>query len=167
MIYAVLLYKKMPRKDISSLSQRELALNVLSKLLYHIANSIPDMEEIVSHHRNLLKDYLNNDIGKTNEFPNKYFAISEIPWENMLDTIASKNSFINNLIQKYDFSIHEVRYMSAMLCGLSGKEYGLITGFKSHYNLSWSIRQKIELPSKVSNLRIYLQKLSCETAHES
>lgn len=159
--------QKMPRKDISLLSQRELAITVLSKMLYHIANSIPNMEEIVKHHRNLLKDYLKNDVGKSYESPITDFAISAIPWENILDTIASQSSFINNLIQKYDFSVQEVRYMSAMLCGLSGKEYGLITSFKSHYNLSWSIRQKLVLPSKVSNLRIFLQKLSCETAHES
>lgn len=51
----------MPRKDICLLSERELALTVLSKLLYHIATKHPGMEETISHHRNLLYDYLNHE----------------------------------------------------------------------------------------------------------
>ncbi len=39
----------MPRKDISLSSPRELALTVLSKLLYHIATRFSGTEGIVSH----------------------------------------------------------------------------------------------------------------------
>lgn len=157
----------MPRKDISLLSPRELALTILSKLLYHIATRFSGMEGIVSHHRNILQDYLNQDINQAKISNIPEFSISDIPWNDIFDTIASKNTFLKEQIHNHRFSTHEIRYMSAMLCGLSGKEYGLITGFKSHYNLSWSIRNKFGLPSKSTNLRIFLQKLSEDPFHES
>lgn len=151
----------MPRKDISLLSERELALIVLSKLLYHIATKYPGMDSIVTHHRILLYDFLNQEVRKPN-MATPEFSIYDIPWNNILDEIASKNTFIIEQTRTHLFTTHEIRYMCAMLCGLSGKEYGLITGFKSHYNLSWSIRHKLGLPSKTTNLRISLQKLSSE-----
>lgn len=156
----------MPRKDICLLSERELALTVLSKLLYNIATKHPGMEETISHHRNLLYDYLNHE-GRKPIMVTPEFSIRDIPWNNILDEIASKNTFIIEQTRTHLFSTHEIRYMCAMLCGLSGKEYGLITGFKSHYNLSWSIRNKFGLPSKSTNLRIFLQKLSDSNSHES
>lgn len=157
----------MPRKNISSLSPRELALIVLSKLLYHIANQFPGSEEIVSYHRNLLQDYLTHDIVLANIMNTSAFSIYDIPWESILDDIASNSPFLNAQTHNHHFSIQEIRYMCAMLCGLSGKEYGLITGFKSHYNLSWSIRNKLGLPHKSTNLRIFLQKLSDNFSYES
>lgn len=157
----------MPRKDISLLSPRELAFTVLSKLLYHIATKSLGMEEIVSHHRNILQFYLNQDIGQTNTSNITEFSIYDIPWGNILDGIASKNTFLNKQIHTRQFTTHEIRYMCAMLCGLSGKEYGLITGFKSHYNLSWSIRNKFGMSPKSTNLRIFLQKLSDNFSYES
>lgn len=157
----------MPRKDISLSSERELALTVLSKLLYHLATRFTDMEEIITHHRNILLDYQNKEFDPSN-IPNiPPFFIHEVPWGRMLDTIASQNTFLNKLTRQYQFSIHEIRYMCAMLCNLSGKEYGLITGFKSHYNLSWSIRHKLGIPTKTTNLRIALQKLSENEIYES
>lgn len=156
----------MPRKDISLLSPRELALIVLSKLLYHIAHRFPGTKGIVSYHRNLLQDYLTHDIGQDNITNTPSFSIFDIPWENILDDIASNSPFLNEQAHKHNFSTQEIRYMCAMLCGLSGKEYGLITGFKSHYNLSWSIRNKYGLPHQSTNLRIFLQKLSEGSSHE-
>lgn len=153
----------MPRKDISLSSERELSLMVLSKLLYNIATRFPDMEEIITYHRNILIDYQNKEIAPLDISNIPPFFIHEIPWGRMLDTIASQNAFLNKLTRQYQFSTHEIRYMCAMLCGLSGKEYGLITGFKSHYNLSWSIRHKLGLPTKTTNLRIALQKLSYDS----
>lgn len=151
----------MPRKDILLLSGRDWTLAVLSKLLYHLATRFPDMEEIITHHRNILLDYQNKEI-EPSDIPNiPPSFIHEIPWRRMLDMIASENSFLNKLTRQYQFSMHEIRYMCAMLCGLSGKEYGLITGFKIHHNLSWAIRHKLGLPSKATNLRIALQKLYC------
>ncbi len=153
----------MPRKDISLSSDRELALTVLSKLLYNIATRFPDMEEIITYHRNILIDYQNKEIAKLDISVIPPFFIHEIPWERMLDTMALQNIFLKKLTRQYQFSIHEIRYMCAMLCGLSSTEYGLITGFKSHYNLSWSIRHKLGLPTKTTNLRIALQKLSYDS----
>lgn len=86
----------MPRKDISLLSPRELALTVLSKLLYHIATRSVGMEEIVSHHRNILQYYLNQDIGQTNTSNITEFSIYDIPWGDILDAIASKTLFLAN-----------------------------------------------------------------------
>ncbi|MBJ2167326.1 MAG: hypothetical protein JFR24_05610 [Muribaculaceae bacterium] len=157
----------MPRKDISLSSPRELALIVLSKLLYHIADRFPISEGIVSYHRNLLHDYLTHDIGQDNIMNTPAFSIYDIPWVSILDNIASNSPFLNEQANNYNFTTQEIRYMCAMLCGLSGKEYGLITGFKSHYNLSWSIRNKFGLPHKSTNLRIFLQKLSEDSLHES
>lgn len=157
----------MARKNISLLSQRELAITVLSKLLYHMATRFPHMEEIVFHHRNLLKNYINKEIGLSDISNNPSFSIHEIPWESILDTITTQSVFLKKQQQKYNLTSHEIRYMCAMLCGLSGKEYGLITGFKSHYNLSWSIRHKFELPTKSTNLRIFLKKLSENEIYES
>jgi hypothetical protein len=154
----------MPRKDISLLSPRELALRVLSKLLYHIVDRFPGMEEIVFYHRNLLQDYLTNS--QDNIMNSPAFSIYDIPWERILDD-TSNSPFLNKLAHKHHFSTQEIRYMCAMLCGLSGKEYGLITGSKSHYNLSWSIRKKFGLPHKSTNLRIFLQKLSESALYES
>lgn len=153
----------MPRKDISLSSDRELALTVLSKLLYNIATRFPDMEEIITYHRNILIEYQNKEIAQLDNSVIPPFFIHEIPWEKMLDTMASQNIFLKKLTRQYQFSIHEIRYMCAMLCGLSSKEYGLITGLKSHYNLSWSIRHKLGLPTKTTNLRIALQKLSYDS----
>lgn len=158
----------MPRKNISLLSERELAIIVLSKLLYHIAHqSSSRMEEIISHHRNLLHSYLNTEVDTSDISNIPPFSIREIPWESILDVIAAQSAFLNRQKQEHQLSTQEIRYMCAMLCGLSGKEYGLITGFKSHYNLSWSIRHKLGLPSKTTNLRISLQKLSASNPDES
>lgn len=157
----------MPRKDISLLSERELALIVLSKLLYHIAHQSSCMEEIISHHRNLLHSYLNKEVETSDISKIPPFSIHEIPWEGILDAIAAQSPFLYRLKQEHQLSTQEIRYMCAMLCGLSGKEYGLITGFKSHYNISWSIRHKLGLPFKTTNLRISLKKLSDSNSDES
>lgn len=95
------------------------------------------------------------------------FSLYDIPWESFLDDVTSNSPFLNKQAHIHHFSTQEIRYMRAMLCGSSGKEYGLITGFKSHYNLSWSIRNKFGLPHKSTNLRIFLQKLSETTLYES
>ncbi len=62
-------------------------------------------------------------------------------------------------VESGQFPQKELRYMCDLICGHSGKEYGLITGFKSQYNLSWSIRQKLGIPAKSTNLRNFLQNL--------
>ncbi len=157
----------MQRKDISSLSQRELALSVLSKLLYAIADRIPGVESIITSHQKILKEYLCQNTNPIDRQDSDPFSIQDIPWDNILDSISSHNSFLDSQIRTQRFSTHEIRYMCAMMCGLSGKEYGLITGFKSHYNLSWSIRQKFKLPPKATNLRIFLHKLSENGSYES
>lgn len=89
-----------------------------------------------------------------------------MPYQNVLS--LSKRGLTLKVLSKLLYAIAGMtRYMSALICGLSGKEYELITGFRSHYNLSWSIRHKLGIPSKSTNLRNYLQKLSDCGLHES
>lgn len=149
-----------------SLSKRGLTLKVLSKLLYAITDNNDTAEELKLLHQKVLNEVLNlNEL--TSDSKNDTFRIEEIPWEKLLDAITNTNSTLTVLINLNQFSTHEIRYMCALICGLSGKEYELITGFKSHYNLSWSIRHKLGMPSKTTNLRNYLQKLSDCGLHES
>ncbi|MDE6445096.1 MAG: hypothetical protein K2K64_11875 [Muribaculaceae bacterium] len=157
---------KMPNKNVLSLSKRGLALKVLSKLLYAIADNGRTHEELLHIHERLLNESLKVK-ELASDFGNDMFRMEEIPWERLLDTISKTNHTLKVLTNLNRFSIHEIRYMCALICGLSGKEYEHITGFKSHYNLSWSIRRKLGMPSKTTNLRNYLQKLSDYGLYES
>lgn len=149
----------MSRQSISSLSKRGLALKVLSKLLYAVADSSTASEELEYLHQEILNESLRRN-ETANDSENDSFNIGEIPWGRLLDSIACSHPFLRSRLQPNLFSPQEIRYMCAMICGLSGKEYGLITGLKSQYNLSWSIRHKIGMPAKTTNLRNFLQKIS-------
>ena len=83
-----------------------------------------------------------------------------IPWENILDSITADSLAMRKFVESGKFTDKELQYMCALMCGLSGKEYELITGLRSQYNLSWSIRQKLGIPPKSTNLRNFLQNLS-------
>lgn len=156
----------MPSQNVLSLSKRELALIVLSKLLYAIADNKGNYEELKILHQKILNESISlNESSSYSE--NDTFRIEEIPWERLLNAITNTNPTLKVLINLNKFSTHEINYMCALICGLSGKEYELITGFKSQYNLSWSIRHKLGIPSKTTNLRNYLQKLSDCGLHES
>lgn len=156
----------MSHQNVLSLSKRGLALRVLSKLLYAIEDNKGNYKELKLLHKKILYESLNlNEVAS--DSGNDTFLIEEIPWERILDAITNTNSTLKVLISLNQFSTHEIRYMCALICGLSGKEYELITGFKSQYNLSWSIRHKLGIPSKTTNLRNYLQKLSDCGLHES
>lgn len=157
---------KMPYQSVLSLSKRGLALKVLSKLLYAIADNNNTTEELKLLHQKVLNESLIlNELAS--DSGDDTFRIEDIPWERLLDAITNTNSTLKVLINLNQFSTHEIRYMCALICGLSGKEYELITGFRSHYNLSWSIRHKLGMSSKTTNLRNYLQKLSDYGLHES
>ena len=157
---------KMPYQSVLSLSKRGLALKVLSKLLYAIADNNDTTEELKLLHQKVLNESLNlNELAS--DSGDDTFRIEDIPWERLLDAITNTNSTLKVLINLNQLSTHEIRYMCALICGLSGKEYELITGFRSHYNLSWSIRHKLGIPPKTTNLRNYLKKLSDREPHES
>lgn len=156
----------MPRRSVLLLSKRGLALKVLSKLLYAIADNTATNEELKTLHQKILDESLClNELAS--DSGNNNFRVEEIPWERILDAIVSTNPTLKVFINLNRFSVHEIRYMCALICGLSGKEYELITGFKSQYNLSWSIRHKLGMVSKTTNLRNYLQKLSDCSLYES
>lgn len=156
----------MSYQNVFSLSKRGLALKVLSKLLYAIIDNNGNNEELTILHKKILNEILTQH-ELVSDSENDIFRIEEIPWERLLDAITNTKPTLKVFISLNQFSSHEIRYMCALICGLSGREYELITGFKSHYNLSWLIRHKLGIPSKTTNLRNYLQKLSDCGLHES
>lgn len=157
----------MPRINVSSLPPRAIALTVLSKLLYALADKPGASDEITTYHKRILADTIaDDDLHKRNQICES-FSISYIPWLELLDKIASHIVRLREISTTNNFTPQEIRYMTAMASGLTGKEFGLITGIKSHYNLSWSIRHKLGLPEKKSNLRLVLQSLSVNTIYES
>lgn len=156
----------MSHKSITSLTSREVALTILSKLLY-ATSSNSGTNEIISFHKKILNEYFDHNQMFSQNQDTEDFSLQSIPWTDILDSIANNNTFIRVHIQSKKFSELEIRYMCAMWCGLSGIEYRMITGYRSHYNLSWSIRQKFGLPPKATNLRLFLQKLSEEATYES
>lgn len=155
----------MPRRSITSLSQRGIALTVLSKLLYAIVDTSSYCDEIKSFHHKILDGSLKSEKLCNSEI--RPFSLKEIPWDRLLDSITAGNPVIRSYAKTGNFTRHELRYMSAMICGLSGKEYGIITGFTSHYNLSWSIRQKVGMSPNTTNLRNFLQDLAANGKYES
>lgn len=156
----------MSHKSISNLTSREAALIILSKLLYATSKDY-GVADIICFH----KKTLNSCLGLSQRMPEGQeidnFSLLSIPWTDLLSSIANRTPFLKAHIQSKQFSEREILYMCAMLCGLSGIEYRMITGYRSHYNLSWLIRQKLGLPPKSTNLRIFLQKLSASTRYES
>lgn len=156
----------MSRKSVLSLSRRGLALKVLSKLLYAVADHPAANEDLKVLHMKILDEYMSAyELAIDSEI--KQFTMGEIPWERLFDTIANTDSRLKPFIGSDRFTMHELRYICAMICGLSGKEYQLVTGFKSQYNLSWSIRQKLGMLPKTTNLRNYLQNLTDFSPNES
>lgn len=156
----------MSHKSISDLTSREAALVILSKLLYATSKK-SGVADIIDLHKKILNSCLGCIQRKPEEQEIEDFSILSIPWTDILSSIANNTPFIKRLIQSNQFSEREILYMCAMLCGLSGIEYRMITGHRSHYNLSWLIRQKFGLPPKSTNLRIFLQKLSESSLYES
>lgn len=157
----------MPRKSISSLSPRGVALVVLSKFLYAISGNSSYANEIKVIHQKLLNKCQNESGISTNEDYRDTFSVKEIPWDNLLDLISQNHPFIKAYVQSGNFTTQEIRYMCAMMCGLSGKEYEKITGKRSHYNISWSIRHKLGIPFKETNLRLFIRILAESAADES
>lgn len=157
----------MPRKSISSLSPRELALVVLSKFLYAISGRLSYANEIKFIHQKVLNEFHMGSVNSSNEDCGDSFSVKEIPWGKLLDLISQNHPFIKQYAQSGNFSPQEVRYMCAMMCGLSGKEYEKITGKRSHYNISWSIRHKLGIPFKETNLRLFIRNLAESATYES
>lgn len=157
----------MPRINISSLPPQTIALTVLSKLLYALADKSGASDEVTTYHKRILANtIIDEDLQERNQICDS-FSINDIPWLKLLDKIASHIVRLQEISTTNKFTPQEIRYMTAMMCGLTGKEYGLITGFKSHYNISWSIRHKLGLPEKTSNLRLVLQSQFVNTIYES
>ena len=156
----------MARRKISSFSKRGIALTVLSKLLYAVAGRTMNIEEIKTLHHNLLAEVLIAHESARDTDNNDPVPIENIPWSMLLDTIAYGNASMIKYKESGKFTVHELRYMCAMMCGVTGEEYKLISGFKSQYNLSWSIRYKLGMQPKTTNLGKFLQNLPDEVDYE-
>ncbi len=109
--------------------RRNIALTILSKQLYAIVDHSSYYGEIISFHHKLLDKSLKSEKQRNSE--TKQFSLKEIPWDRLLDSITASNPVIRSYAETGNFTGHELRYMSAMICGLSGKEHGIITGFTS------------------------------------
>ena len=149
----------MARRKISSFSKRGIALTVLSKLLYAVAGRTMNIEEIKTLHQNLLTESLIAHEPALDTDSNDPVPIENIPWSQLLDSIVDGNALMVEYKESGKFTVHELRYICAMMCGVTGEEYKLISGFKSQYNLSWSIRHKLGMPRRTTNLRNFLQNL--------
>ncbi len=152
-------------KSISNLSNRGVALTILSKLLLGVGDKKAVAEELKTLYDGLFKlTDLDTRSCLASADSADTFSLDEIPWEKILDAMVADSHTMRGYVESGQFPQKELRYMCALMCGLSGKEYGLITGFKSQYNLSWSIRQKLGIPAKSTNLRNFLQNLPKKAA---
>ena len=150
----------MSRKSITTLSKRGIALTIISKLLYGVGDKSTHTEELTTLYQSLLQlSGLNDEACDASVDSSDPFSLSEIPWENILNSITADSRAMRKFVESGEFTDKELQYMCALMCGLSGKEYELITGLRSQYNLSWSIRQKLGVPPKSTNLRNFLQNL--------
>ncbi|MCM1140523.1 MAG: hypothetical protein NC453_18290 [Muribaculum sp.] len=157
----------MPKKNISTLSPVAIGLTVLSKLLYAVMEESEASNIIKEYHRQILKETTEGYDFYASCSSENSFSLDDIPWVQLLDKIIGHKAGLKEICATHSFTQQELRYMAAMACGLTGKEFGLITGFKSHYNLSWAIRHKLGLPERTSNLRLLLQVGYLRLRHES
>ena len=151
---------KMPRRKAELLSTMGITINVLTKLLYSITDTFVDSQELKIQHQVILKELI--EIVET-EY--KYCFVknkmcNSIPWERILEQISKRFSFLNEFKTSDNFTQKEINYMCALMCGVTGKEYEIVTGLKSQYNLSWSIRRKIGMSKNSTNLGLYLKSLA-------
>lgn len=147
----------MPRRKAELFSPLGITINVLTKLLYAVTDSLVDSQELKVQHRTILNDLIDMvEIGNNNcIYKNNIFHF--IPWEKILEEISNKFSLLNEFKTSGNFTQKEINYMCAMMCGVTGKEYELVTGLKSHYNLSWSIRRKLGMHKNSTNIGLYLK----------
>lgn len=143
---------------------RELSLTILSKMLYAVAERSIEIDKLKNCHRKLMGEL--TEVRSVDDSKSEETCIYELPWMEILDSIMDAFPTLKYYKGKGIFSCHEIRYMCALMCGLSGKEYGLISGFRSHYNLSLAIRHKLGMTPKSTNLRNHLQQLLLDPSHQ-
>lgn len=148
----------MPDKSTVSYSEEATIIKVLSKFLYDHIDDNPTSNDIKRYHHSFINKYMSNSV-LMSDSGNNTITIESIPWASLLDRMAKEHPFLKVLTKKVQLSNNEILYICAMLYGISSKEYGMITGVKSHYNISWSIRLKLKIPPKSTNLRNYLKRL--------
>lgn len=144
-----------------SISKESTELVVLSKLLYFLTSTIVNCTEIQLLHKTLLLEELSyeKEKRKGDVSENRNLVYRSIPWDRLLEIIVDNMDFLNKIKHTgVNFSKREILYMCALICGVTGREYEIITGLKSHYNLSYSIRRKLKVPRNSTNLGIYLKR---------
>lgn len=150
----------MARKKADLFSPLGITIIVLTKLLYAITDTFVDLQDLKIQHQFILKDLIEIvERGDKNCF-DKRRIFDSIPWEKIMEQISKKFLLLNEFKTSGNFTQKEINYMCAMMCGVTGKEYELVTGIKSHYNISWSIRRKIGMSKNSTNLGFYLKNLA-------
>lgn len=158
----------MPRKSISQLSGQMMALIILSKFLYGIVDSSIDAEKLILLHKQYISKLLSEaTVSAIFQTYDDISHIQELPWHSILHSMSISHPLIREFQHSGIYTPQEIGYICAMMCGLNSRDYGLITGYKSHYNLSLSIRRKLKMPHRSTNLRNFLQNVAKCTAHES
>lgn len=110
---------KMPYQNVLSLSKRGLALKVLSKLLYAIADNKGNYEELKILHQKILNDSLSlNELAS--DSGNDTFRIEEIPWERLLDAITNTNpiALLASAPQKWSWTVIICSVATLYLCDI-------------------------------------------------
>lgn len=149
----------MARRKAELLSTLGITINVLTKLLYAITDTFVDSQELKIQHQVILNELIEIvERGDKNCF-DKNRIYNFIPWDKILEQISNRFSVLNEFKTSGIFLQKEINYMCAQMCGITGKEFEIVTGLKSHYNMSWSIRRKIGMAKNSTNLGLFLKSL--------
>lgn len=137
----------------------EISINVLTKLLYAITEESIELQELMIQYCRILNKLTGYIKTKENYYLETDTIYNSIPWEKILEQSSKKFSLLNKFKSSGEFSQKEINYMCAMLCGITGKEFEIVTGLKSHYNISWTIRRKLGMHKNTTNLGLYLKSI--------
>lgn len=77
----------------------------------------------------------------------------------VLEAFLSNNTKFVDSLKSFNLTSSELNYCCLLTLGLRGKEIGILTGNRNHYNKSSAIRQKLELSPADTNLGNHLRNL--------
>jgi hypothetical protein len=163
-IFALIVYKKnkiLARQISEEHKQAEIIINAENPYTAKIKTSLSERFTLMNK---IFKAYLINQ-KSFSKAADEIQSIFEDP-----DTFLQSNSdivgilypgFIKKLTD-HGLTSEEIKYCSLYASGLSGKDISTYLGSNSHYNLSSSIRKKLNLNAQDTNLAIYLKNILSE-----
>ena len=149
----------MSRRKADLSTPLEISINVLTKLLNTITERSLELQELKIQYCKILNNLIGYVKTKDNNYLQNDIIYNSIPWEKILEQSSKNFSLLNKFKSTGEFSQKEINYMCAMLCGITGKEFEIVTGLKSHYNISWTIRRKLGVKKNSTNIGTYLKSL--------